>query len=116
VLKQKKQEGWWESMKQELYAMETNGVWEKNLMSSIPPGWNVVGYSWVLTQKDDGTLGSRTVDQGFLQVPGKDFADSNAPDMTAFSFCLKLINPVLMKLRTVQFDIDTGFLYSELGK
>jgi hypothetical protein len=48
--------------------------------------------------------------------PGKDFADSNAPDMTDLAFRLALIIQVLMKLRTGQFDVETALLYSDLDE
>jgi hypothetical protein len=70
VLKHKNQAGWRESMKKEFHAMETKGVWEVVLMSSMPAGRNFGGNRWVLTEKDDGTQRSRTVSQGFSQVPG----------------------------------------------
>jgi Reverse transcriptase (RNA-dependent DNA polymerase) len=68
-------------MKKEFHAMETKGVWEIFLMSCVPAGMKVVGNRWVLTEKDDGTLRSRTVAQCFSQVPGKGFTDSHAPDL-----------------------------------
>jgi hypothetical protein len=71
VLKFKNQAAWWASMKREFRALETKGVWEIVLMSSMAPGRKVVGNIWVLTEKDDGTLRSRTVAQGFSHVPGK---------------------------------------------
>jgi Reverse transcriptase (RNA-dependent DNA polymerase) len=91
VLKHKNHAGWWASMKKEFHAMETKGVWEVVLMSSMPAGRKVVGNRWVLTAKDDGTLRSRTVAQVFSQVPGKDFTDSHAPVMTDLAFGLSLI-------------------------
>jgi hypothetical protein len=36
--------------------METKGVWEIVLMSSIPPGRKIIGNRWVYNEKDDGTL------------------------------------------------------------
>jgi Reverse transcriptase (RNA-dependent DNA polymerase) len=91
--------------------METKGVLEIVLMSSMPSGRKIVGNRWVYSEKSDGTLRSRTVSQGFSQVPGKDFTDSHAPVMTDLAFRLALIIKVLMKLRTGQFDIETVFLY-----
>jgi Reverse transcriptase (RNA-dependent DNA polymerase) len=70
----------------------------------------------VYTEKDDGTYQSRTVAQGFSQVPGKDFNDSHVPVMTDLAFILALIIKVLMKLRTGQFHLETAFLYSDLDE
>jgi Reverse transcriptase (RNA-dependent DNA polymerase) len=116
VIKHKNQAGLWASMKKEFHAMETKGVWEIVLISSMPAGRKVVGNRWVLTEKDDGTLRSKTVSQGFSLVPGKDFTDSHAPVMTDLAFRLALIIQVLMKLRTGQFDMEIDFLYSDLDE
>jgi hypothetical protein len=43
--------------------METKGVWEVVIMSKMPLGRKVLGNRWVLTEKDNGTLRSRTVAQ-----------------------------------------------------
>jgi Reverse transcriptase (RNA-dependent DNA polymerase) len=51
----------------------------------------VVGNSWVLTEKDDGTLRSRTMAQGFSQVPRKDFTHSYAPVIKDIACRLALI-------------------------
>jgi Reverse transcriptase (RNA-dependent DNA polymerase) len=73
VLGHKKEQGWLESMKRDFNAMETKGVWEIIPMSSMPSGRKIVGNRWVYSEKSDGTLRSRTVAQGFSQVPGKGF-------------------------------------------
>jgi Reverse transcriptase (RNA-dependent DNA polymerase) len=93
--------------------MATKGIWEIFLM---PAGRKVVGNRWVLTEKDDGTLRSRTVAQRFIQVPCKAFTDSHAPVMKDLEFRLALIIRVLMKLRTGKFDIETAFLYLDLDQ
>jgi hypothetical protein len=73
VLEHANQKGWWDSMKKEFLEMETKGVWEIVLMSSMPPGRKIIGNRWVYNEKDYGTLRSGTVAQGFSQVPGQDF-------------------------------------------
>jgi Reverse transcriptase (RNA-dependent DNA polymerase) len=78
-------------MKKDFHAMGTKGFWEIVLKSSIPAGRKVVGNRWVLTEKDDGTLRSGPVAQGFSQVPGKYCTDSYAPVMTYLAFRLALI-------------------------
>jgi Reverse transcriptase (RNA-dependent DNA polymerase) len=88
--------------------METKGVWEIFLMSSMPAGRKVVGNRWVLTENDNGTLRSWTVAQGFSQVPGKDLTDSHAQVMKDLAFRLALIIRVHMKLRTGKFAIKTS--------
>jgi hypothetical protein len=54
VLKHANQKGWWDSMKKEFLAMETKGVWEIVLMSSMPPERKIIGNRWVYNEKDDG--------------------------------------------------------------
>jgi hypothetical protein len=69
VLKHKNQKEWWDSMKEGFLAMETKGVLEIVLMSSMPPGRKIIGNRWVYNKKDDGTLRSRTVAQ--VKYPAK---------------------------------------------
>jgi Reverse transcriptase (RNA-dependent DNA polymerase) len=63
-------------MKKEFLATEPKGVWEIVFMSFMPPGRKIIGNRWVYNEKDDGSLISRTVAQGFSQVPGQDFTAS----------------------------------------
>jgi Reverse transcriptase (RNA-dependent DNA polymerase) len=114
VLGHKNQAKWWESMNNEFHAMESKGVWKIVPLSSMPHGRKLVGNRWVYTEKDDGTYRSRTVAQGFSQVP--EFTDSHAPVMTDLAFRIALIIRLLRKQRTGQFDIETAFLYSELDE
>jgi Reverse transcriptase (RNA-dependent DNA polymerase) len=97
-------------MKKEFNAIENKRVWNIVPLSSMPHGMKLVGNIWVYTEKDDGTYRSKTVAQGFSQVPAKDFTDSNAPAMTDLAFRLPLIIKVTNKLSTGQFDIETAFL------
>jgi hypothetical protein len=43
VLKHKNQIGWWDSMRKEFIPMETKGVWEIVLMSTVPSGRKIIG-------------------------------------------------------------------------
>jgi hypothetical protein len=52
----------------------------------------------------------------FNQVPGKAFTDSPALVMTDLAFRVAHIIQIMMKLRTVQFNIETAFLYSDLDE
>jgi hypothetical protein len=76
VMKHTNQSGWWASMKKEFHSMETMGVLEAVLMYIMPSGRKVVGNRWVLTEKDDVTLRSRTVPQGFSRVSVNCFTES----------------------------------------
>jgi Reverse transcriptase (RNA-dependent DNA polymerase) len=105
VLGHKNNAKWWESMKREFNAMKSKGVWNIFPLSSMPHGRKLVGNRLVNTEKGYGTYRSRTVAQGFSQVPGNDFTDGHAPVMTDLAFRLALIIKVQKKLRTGQFDI-----------
>jgi Reverse transcriptase (RNA-dependent DNA polymerase) len=85
-------------------------------LSSFPPAMKLVGNRWVYNKKDDGTNRSRTVAQGFSQVPGKAFIDSRSPVMTDLSLRLALIIKELKKIRTTQFDIETASYFQSLTK
>jgi Reverse transcriptase (RNA-dependent DNA polymerase) len=100
----------------ELHAMECKGVCKIVPLSSLPHGRMLFCNRWVYTEKDVGTYRSRTVAQGYSQVPGKDFTYSHAPVMTDLAFRLDLIIKVLKKLRTGQFDLETAIFYSELDE
>jgi Reverse transcriptase (RNA-dependent DNA polymerase) len=78
-------------------------------MSFMPPGRKIIGNRWVYNKKDDGTLRSRTVAQGFSQVPGQDFTDSHAPVITDLAFRLALIIRIMMKLRTGNSTLKQHF-------
>jgi Reverse transcriptase (RNA-dependent DNA polymerase) len=88
VLKHKNKKEWWDYMKKDFHALETKGEWEIVVTSSMPPGRNAIGNRWVYNKKDDGTLRSQKVAQGFSQLPGQDFTNSHAPVMTDLSFQL----------------------------
>jgi Reverse transcriptase (RNA-dependent DNA polymerase) len=51
------------------------------------------------------------VAKGISQVPGNNFTESFAPDMTYLDFRLALSIKVLKNLSTGQINIKTAFLY-----
>jgi Reverse transcriptase (RNA-dependent DNA polymerase) len=77
-------------MKQAFHGIESKGVWKIVPLYFMPCGRKQVGDRWVYAETDDGTYISRTVAQGFIQVPGKDFTDSYAQVMTDLAFRLAL--------------------------
>jgi hypothetical protein len=56
-------------MKKQFNAMESKGVWKIVPLSYMSHGRKLVGSICVDTEQDDGTYQSRTVAQGFSQVP-----------------------------------------------
>ena len=107
---------WWDSMCVEFYNMHDKKVWSFVKIKDVPKGRKIIGNRWVFALKDDGTYRARTVGQGFSQVPGKDFHDNHAPVVhdTTFRFCL--VQMLLYRISSGQFDVVTAFLYGLLDE
>jgi Reverse transcriptase (RNA-dependent DNA polymerase) len=54
---------------------------------------------------------SRTVAQGFSQIPCKDFQEHHSPVVHDTTFCVVLVQQLVYNLHSRQFDIVTAFLY-----
>ena len=95
----------------EFYNMHEKKVWQIKKKKDIPAGRKIIGNRWVYALKEDGTYRSRTVGQGFSQIPGKDFHENHAPVVhdTTFRFCL--VQMLIYRLSSGQFDVVTAFLY-----
>jgi Reverse transcriptase (RNA-dependent DNA polymerase) len=113
VLVHKRQGKWWESTKRDFHVMESKGVCKICPVSFMPHRMSSVGNRWVLTEQDDGTYRSRTVAEGFSQLPEKYYTDSHAPVMTNLAFRLAHIIKVLRKLPSGQINLELAFMYSE---
>jgi Reverse transcriptase (RNA-dependent DNA polymerase) len=107
---------WWLSMYVEFENMHDKNVWRIVKRADVPPGCHIIGNRWVYALKDDGTYHARIVRQGFSQVPGKDFHENHAPVVhdTTFRFCL--VQMLLYRLSSGQFDVVTAFLYGVLDE
>jgi Reverse transcriptase (RNA-dependent DNA polymerase) len=107
---------WIASMHVEFTNMHDKDVWRIVKRTTVPPGKKLIGNRWVYALKDDGTYRARTVGQGFSQIPGKDFQENHAPVAhdTTFRFCL--VQMLIHKLSSGQFDVVTAFLYGDLDE
>jgi Reverse transcriptase (RNA-dependent DNA polymerase) len=86
AVKSQKWLNWKEAIFTEFKNMEAKGVWELCKLKDVPPGRKIVGNRWVMAEKDDGRLRTRTVVQGFSQVLGQDFKESHAPVVNDSTF------------------------------
>jgi Reverse transcriptase (RNA-dependent DNA polymerase) len=116
AMRRKDKPQWWLSMFAEFESMHDKNVWRIVKRTDVPPGRRIIGNRWVYALKDDRTYRARTVGQGFSQVPGKDFHENHAPVVhnTTFRFCL--VQMLIHKLSSGQFDVVTAFLYGALDE
>ena len=116
AMNRKDKSKWWDSMCVEFYNMHEKKVWQIKKKKDIPAGRKIIGNRWVYALKEDGTYRSRTVGQGFSQIPGKDFHENHAPVVhdTTFRFCL--VQMLIYRLSSGQFDVVTAFLYGLLDE
>jgi hypothetical protein len=105
---------WQDAMWTEFHNIETKEVWQFIRKRDIPQGRKLIGNRWVYTIKDDGRYRARTVAKGYSQIPGKDFQENHAPVVHDTSFHLTLVQKIIYKLNSRQFDIETAFLYGDL--
>jgi hypothetical protein len=105
---------WWEAMCVEFRNMEHNQVWEITPNTSVPTERKVIGSRWVLARKDDRRYRARCVAKGFSQIPGNDFKENHAPVVSDTTLHLLMVIKTMLKLESVQFVIETAFLYVKL--
>jgi Reverse transcriptase (RNA-dependent DNA polymerase) len=98
------------SMHIEFANIHDKKAWRIDKRIDVPTGRKIIGNRWVYALKDDGTYRARTVGQVFSQIPGKDFHENHAPVVhdTTFRFCM--VQMLIHKLFSGQFDVVTAFL------
>jgi hypothetical protein len=69
-------------------------------------GSKIVGNRWVYSVKQDVTLRSRSVAQGFTRVRGNALTDSHAPGMTNIAFRVAMIVNIIRKRCTKHAPIQ----------
>jgi hypothetical protein len=114
AMSRKDEKEWKKAMWTEFQNIEDKKVWIFVRKNDIPTGRKLIGNRWVYTIKDDGRYRARTVAKGYSQIPGKDFQENHAPVVHDTSFHLALVQKIVHKLSSRQFDIETAFLYGEL--
>jgi Reverse transcriptase (RNA-dependent DNA polymerase) len=82
--------------------------------ADVQPGRKIIGKRCVYALKDDGTYRARKVGQGFSQVTRKDFHENHAPVVHDTTF--RLVQMLLYRLSSGQFDVVTAFLYGVLDE
>ena len=66
--------------------MRVKGVWRGIKLKDMKPGHRLLGTTWVLKKKINGTYRARLVSQGYNQIPGVDFTDSFSPVIIRFQY------------------------------
>lgn len=114
TLSRKDKAQWQKAMWTEFDNIESKRVWQFMRKRDLPFGRKTIGNRWVYIIKDDGRYRARTVAKGYSQIPGKDFHENHAPVVHDTSFHLTLVQKMMYKLNSRQFDIETAFLYGDL--
>uniref|UniRef100_A0A5S6Q053 Reverse transcriptase Ty1/copia-type domain-containing protein n=1 Tax=Trichuris muris TaxID=70415 RepID=A0A5S6Q053_TRIMR len=107
---------WSKAMNEELCSLKENSVWS---LVDLPPGKNVLNTRWVLRvkAKADGTADkykARLVATGYMQRAGVDYDETFSP-VARFDTVRALLSVAATeRLKLVQFDVKTAFLYGTL--
>lgn len=111
-------EGWRQSMKEEIRALENNGTWTLEL---LPPGKKALGSQWVyrtkfLSNGEIERLKSRLVVLGNHQQAGIDYTETFAPvaKMTTVRIFLAIAASKNWELH--QMDVHNAFLHGDLDE
>lgn len=105
---------WIKSINEELEAHKKNETWT---LVEKPPNAKVIGSKWVFRIKEEPTgprFKSRLCAKGFAQTAGIDFTETFAPTVRYDSIRLLLSMAVQNRLKIIQLDVKTAFLYGEL--
>ena len=113
-----KYDGWRQSMKEEIQALEDNGTWT---LEHLPPGKRALGSRWVyktkyLSNGDIERLKSRLVVLGNHQQEGIDYNETFAPvaKMTTVRVFLAIAASKNWALH--QMDVHNAFLHGDLDE
>lgn len=107
---------WLEAMKDEIKSLEANNVWE---LVEKPADQKIVDSKWVFKLKQIPNepidrFKARLVARGFTQVHGIDYFETFSPVVRYTSIRAILAIAAKRKLKMMQFDVKTAFLYGEL--
>jgi len=107
---------WYDSMKDEMNSMQSNGVW--NLVE-LPNRAKAIGCKWVFKTKNN-SLGNierykaRLVAKGFTQKEGIDYTMTFSPVSKKDSLRIILALVAYFDLELQQMDVKTCFLNGDL--
>ena len=109
---------WQEAMKDELKSLSDNNVWD---LVDCPAGRNVVENKWVYRLKihPDGKVDkfkARLVAKGYSQLAGLDYSETFSPVARFDTIRTVLSVAAAEKMKLVQFDVKTAFLYGNLDE
>ncbi|GBN79837.1 Retrovirus-related Pol polyprotein from transposon TNT 1-94 [Araneus ventricosus] len=107
---------WLAAMKEEMDSLEANNIWE---LVNLPQDRKAIGSRWVykIKKNADGTVQrfkARLVAKGFSQKVGVDFNETFSPVVRWDTIRTVLSVAAYKKLKLVQFDVKTAFLYGDL--
>ncbi|GBN43947.1 Retrovirus-related Pol polyprotein from transposon TNT 1-94 [Araneus ventricosus] len=107
---------WLAAMKEEMTSLEANNTWE---LMNLPQDRKAIGSRWVykIKKNADGTVQrfkARLVARGYSQKVGVDFNETFSPVERWDTIRTVLSVAAYKKLKLVQFDVKTAFLYGDL--
>lgn len=116
ALESKDRNEWSKAMDEEYQSLIKNGVW---LLVDRPKNESVIDNKWVfkLKTKPDGTIErykARLVVRGFTQKYGVNYEETFSPVVRFSSVRSILAVSAMRKMKLVQFDVKTAFLYGDL--
>ncbi|GBM72775.1 Retrovirus-related Pol polyprotein from transposon TNT 1-94, partial [Araneus ventricosus] len=107
---------WLAAMKEEMDSLEANNTWK---LVNLPHDRKAIGSRWVykIKKNADGTVQlfkARLVAKGYSQKVGVDFNETFSPVVRWDTIRTVLSVAAYKKLKLVQFDVKTAFLYGDL--
>lgn len=107
---------WKNAIEKELKAHEDNKTWE---IVPLPENRKPIGHKWVFKIKDSSNVNkirykARLCAQGFSQQAGIDYDEIFSPVVRYESIRLLLAISVKENLKSIQFDVSTAYLNSNL--
>ncbi|GBN68868.1 Retrovirus-related Pol polyprotein from transposon TNT 1-94 [Araneus ventricosus] len=107
---------WLAAMKEEMDSLEANNTWK---LVNLPQDRKAIGSRWVykIKKNADGTVQrfkTRLVAKCYSQKVGVDFNETFSPVVRWDTIRTVLSVAAYKKLKLVQFDVKTAFLYGDL--
>ena len=110
---------WRGSIMKELKSHISNGTWQ--VVTKVPPGRKAIGYKFIFKNKYNEQmevikLKTRIVFKGYDQVHGIDYFETFAPVVKISTVLFVLALVAHHGLHTLQMDVNTAFVQSELDE
>jgi len=112
----KDRDQWINAIEKELKAHHDNQTWE---VASLPKDRKPIGYKWIFKMKDSSDENvsrykARLCAQGFSQQADIDYGEIFSPVVRYESVRLLIAIAAKEKLKSIQFDVSTAYLNSNL--